>query len=260
MFPEANHFVDVFGGSGVVIMNVDYPLMTYNDLNKDVVNFFHVLRDHRDEFIEQLKLTPYSRYEFNESKKDDKNLSDIEKARRFFIRLRQGFGTDLSKNVGWSYIVSQSKHNPAISQWFNGIDRLYDVYERLINIQIENSHASTIIQKYDDEDTFFYLDPPYVHSTRIKKHTNIYEGEMTDDDHRELAIALNNIKGKALVSGYRSELYDEIFAGWDSLDSDAKKNSQKNELEIESVWANYDINRAHISSKVIDETWNNLFC
>jgi DNA adenine methylase len=38
--------------------------------------------------------------------------------------------------------------------------------------------------------------------------------ELTDEQHREMAAALHELKGMVIVSGYPSPLYDEIFEGW----------------------------------------------
>ncbi|MGP6294293.1 DNA adenine methylase [Caldiplasma sukawensis] len=46
--------VDVFGGSGKVLMNADARIKVYNDLNADLVNFFEEVRNNRDKVIEKL--------------------------------------------------------------------------------------------------------------------------------------------------------------------------------------------------------------
>lgn len=69
--------------------------------------------------------------------------------------------------------------------------------------------------------TLFYIDPPYVHSTRMCRHDN-YQHEMTDLQHQCLTSQLSTIKGMAIVSGYRSDLYDESFQGWKRVDKKAR--------------------------------------
>jgi DNA adenine methylase len=51
-----------FAGSAAVLLNrPPSPVETYNDLDGEVVNFFRVLRDHKDELVEKIGLTPFSR-------------------------------------------------------------------------------------------------------------------------------------------------------------------------------------------------------
>lgn len=63
--PKTKSYVEVFGGSGIILINKPpCQIETYNDLNSSVVNFFKVLRERPEELIEQIYLTPYSREEF----------------------------------------------------------------------------------------------------------------------------------------------------------------------------------------------------
>ena len=57
-------YVEVFGGSGVLLFNKPRSQIEYfNDKDKFVVKFFRVLRDNGEELIKRLALTPYSREE-----------------------------------------------------------------------------------------------------------------------------------------------------------------------------------------------------
>jgi hypothetical protein len=41
-----------------------------------------------------------------------------------------------------------------------------------------------------------------------------YCNEMKDEDHIKLAELLNAAKGAVIVSGYDSDLYNELYKGW----------------------------------------------
>ena len=87
-------------------------------------------------------------------------------------------------------------------------------------------------------------DPPYLQTTRQTQGT--YAHEMTSDDHLKLLQALGTIKGKFLLSGYPSSLYDtyaEKF-GWckREIKIDNKASAKKvKEIKTECLWANYDL-------------------
>ena len=53
-----------------------------------------------------------------------------------------------------------------------------------------------------------YLDPPYLPSTRSKKHAYKFDWELAD--HVELIAALNEIKGTFFLSGYRDGPYNNL--------------------------------------------------
>jgi hypothetical protein len=72
----------------------------------------------------------------------------------------------------------------------------------------------------DRRDWVLYCDPPYVQSTRKsrdRRHVmgaprRQYAYDWTDADHRRLAHLLTG--HQAIVSGYASPLYNQLFAGW----------------------------------------------
>lgn len=95
------------------------------------------------------------------------------------------------------------------------------VSRRLRHVQIENRDALQLIREFDSPDTLFYLDPPYMFSTRTTK--KAYAHEMTDKMHQEFAATLYDLKGLVVVSGYPSKEYEELFdkRGWKRYDKNA---------------------------------------
>ncbi len=239
---DAQHFCDVFGGSAAVIINrKPAPVETYNDIDSELVNFFKVLRENGDDLIKTISLTPFSREELIKACQNEQDLSEIERARRFYVRARQTrTGLAQTSSEGrWAHCVLTSRAGMAgaVSRWLGSIDGLPEIVQRLQRVQIENAPALEIIERYDTKDTLFYLDPPYVHKSRgdIKAYGN----EMTDLEHIELACLLRSIKGKAVISGYRTALYDDLFMKWNRIDAPVKIcNSSKGERQ-ESLWLNF---------------------
>jgi DNA adenine methylase len=88
----------------------------------------------------------------------------------------------------------------------------------------------------------FYLDPPYLHETRAT--TSDYAHEMTVDQHTELLNLLGGIRGRFLLSGYRSRLYDEAANafGWTRHNFELPNNAaggKKKRRMTECVWTNF---------------------
>lgn len=245
--PKTHQYIEPFGGSAAVLINRDpSPVETYNDLDGDVVTFFKVLRENRDELLEKIALTPFSREELAKAveRKNDDDLTDIEQARLFFVRAgqtRSGLAQEATPGR-WAYCKSTSRRDMsgAVSRWHGRLEQLYDVADRLRRVQIENKPAIEVIERHDDEDSLFYCDPPYPHEARGD--TNSYGHEMSDDEHRELAEVLRNIDGKAAVSGYKCDLYEEIFEdhGWERIDAEEKTMHTTKDTRQESLWVNYE--------------------
>ncbi len=239
---DATHFCDVFGGSAAVLLNVGpYPVETYNDIDSELVNFFQTLRNQHGRLIRAIGLTPFSREELARACEPTRNLSRLERARRFYIRARQtrtGLAQTSSKGR-WAHCVLTSRAGMAgaVSRWLGSVEGLAEIAQRLQRVQIEHAPAIEVIQRYDTADTLFYLDPPYVHSARGDK--SAYGFEMTDREHCELAECLAGIRGRAVLSGYRTELYDQLFAQWTRIDADERRCSSVGSMRRESAWLNF---------------------
>lgn len=241
--PACHHFCEPFSGSAAVLLNRDpSPVETYNDIDGEVVNFFRVLRDKPEDLIRLLTLTPFSREEFYlaiyEEKKD---LSELERARRFYIRARQTrTGLAQTATLGrWANCrnTSRSGMSGVISRWLGGIEGLEWIAQRLIRVQIENRPALDLIQLYDGPKTLFYCDPPYLHETRGD--AKAYKYEMKQEEHHALASQLKKCQGMVAISGYRCELMDMLYNGWRRYDAPEKKCHSVKQKRQESVWMNY---------------------
>ena len=240
---DAPHFCDVYGGSAAVFIN-RHPTEaeTYNDLDGELVNFFRVLRDQPDELIRMVGLTPFSRQELAEACTPTPDLPPIERARRFYVRARQTrTGLAQTSSEGrWAHCVLTSRAGMAgaVSRWLGAVEGLPQIAQRLQRVQIENAPALEVLERYDTPQTLFYLDPPYVHTSRSD--SSAYRHEMSDEDHRGLASLLHRISGRAVLSGYRCELYDELFGDWCRVDAQAKLCNSSKAKRTESLWMNFD--------------------
>lgn len=91
LLPQTTHYCEPFGGSAAVLINrAPSPVETYNDVDGELVNFFRVLRNQKEELLEAIGLTPFAREELRVAVNGaNEPLSDLERARRFFVRARQ---------------------------------------------------------------------------------------------------------------------------------------------------------------------------
>lgn len=250
LLPEATHYCEPFGGSAAVLLNRKPALVeTYNDIDGEVVNFFRVLRDKQEALIKAIGLTPFSQEELRIAVEESiENLSELERARRFFVRARQvRTGLAQTASVGrWAHckLTSRAGMAGAVSRWLGSVEGLAEIVQRLLRVQIENSTAIEVIKRYDSEETLFYCDPPYPHDSRGD--ANAYGYEMTDDEHRQLAEVLNNVKGKVALSGYHCDLYSDLYRDWNYIESIEKQCLSVKQPRTEVLWVNYDVSKNKI--------------
>jgi DNA adenine methylase len=249
LLPPCHHYCEPFAGSGAVLLNRQTsPVETYNDIDGEVVNFFRVLRDQHDELIRAIALTPFSREEYyNAIYTVDPNTSNVERARRFYIRARQTrTGLAQTASLGrWANCkdTSRAGMSGAVSRWLGGVDALDQIADRLLRVQIENRPALDVIRLYDSPQTLFYCDPPYLHSTR--RDAKAYQFEMDEEQHREFAAAVNECKGMAAVSGYDHPLMNKLFPPerWFKTTGAAKTIHSTKDTRTEVLWTNYEPQR-----------------
>lgn len=238
-FPPHRGYVEPFGGAASVLMRKPRVYAeVYNELDGEVVNVFRVLQDPEtaERLARLVRLTPFSRGEFALAyhPTDD----PVERARRTIIKSFMGFGSSAihgrsrgmrtaatvytTPATGFRANCERSGTTPA-HDWASWPDCIVAFVERLRGVIIESRDALEVMQTHDRGDVLHYVDPPYPRLTRSKqrKRKSEYLFEMTDDDHRALAAVLHRLTGYVVVSGYRCDLYDDLYATWTSAETNA---------------------------------------
>lgn len=254
LIPRHDIYVEVFAGSAALFFaKQPSRLNVINDVNKDLINFYRVLRDESklEKLLITLDLIPYSRNEFFRIKEEYSTITDeIEKAASWYVLFKQAFSGDMTPYSGWSYAV---KTNPRMKSYFRGIEELVNCHTLIKQAQIDSGSFTDIIKRYDSVNTFFYCDPPYVQTSRHVRGRERYQHELTDENHQELVELLLTVKGKVLLSGYENELYQPLeTCGWFKQawscyspsarqDRDTPEQEKYDYYRTEVVWYNFNI-------------------
>lgn len=232
-----------------------------------MVNLFRVIRERGDELAAQIEMTPWAREEYISSyaPTDD----SLERARRLIVRVWQGHNSDgLNKPAGWRNHGFHGKSS-TVAGWIKVPARLKPAIERLKNTEIEQCPALDLIKRCNTPSALLYVDPPYVHSTRVER--SFYQYEMTDatdDDraselwqevakfwvaaggdpkaathianwynHRLLLDALDAHPGPVVLSGYHCALYDDRLQHWQTVEK--RVQAEKGNIRTEVLWLNH---------------------
>lgn len=167
-------------------------------MDGQVVNLYRVLRDPvaSARLAEGLALTPFSREEYEAAYLI---CSDpVEMARRFLVRASMGHGSNAAtRKIRSGFRAKRAGAASPACDFSNYPSQVALFHARLQGVTIERKPALDILERYDSPDTLFYLDPPYVTETRTLNHTS-YRHEFLDEDHEQLAAALN-----AILEGYQ---------------------------------------------------------
>jgi DNA adenine methylase len=240
LIPDHDRYVSAYGGSGAdIYAKYRSKIEVYNDLNSAAVNFFQVLRDkkRREELTYRLCFTPHSRAVYGECRallqKD--GVDPLALAWAFYYSATFSFCSRDPSRSDVSMVLQ-----PKYRKWRRTTDHINQVATRFAAVLLENVTWEEVVTKHDGERTFFYCDPPYVHSTRNKP--AYYRHEMTDEDHVALLDRLQSVKGRVMLSGYPSKLYQDRLGGWRRVGFDVVCSSspkEKKPINKEVLWMNY---------------------
>lgn len=253
LIPPHHTYVEPFGGgASLLFAKKPSPVEVYNDLDSGLVNFFRVLRDPEgfERFHLLVSLTPYSREEFNSCRETWEGCTDdVERAYRWYVVARMSFSGMFGASWGFAVTATTRGMSMPCSNWLSVIERLPQIHQRIMRVQIEHDDFRQIIRTYDTPGTLFYCDPPYVPDTRK---SGSYKHEMTVEDHNDLVELLLGVKGMAILSGYRHPVYEPLErAGWRRHDYETscsatartratgilgKGSLEKMQPRVESVW------------------------
>jgi DNA adenine methylase len=236
-FPSSyDIYIEGFGGGASLLFSKDpNGIEIYNDLGENVYSLFKVLSDKEafQKMKERLELTPYSaqiREEFRELLKDT-TLSIDDRAYYFIYVNRTSFN-----GVGGFSFNNCVRRNmsKSVSDYLSMVDKLPDIHNRLSRVLVEHRDIFDLIDKYDSEDVFMYLDPPYVKSTRLS--STEYEVEMSDEEHQKFVDRLLQCKCKVLVSGYDHPIYSGLTEKFNKVDFESPNSKS---TAVETLWMNY---------------------
>jgi DNA adenine methylase len=226
--PEADCYVEPFAGSAAVLFaKPPSRVEVLNDLDTEVWAFLTALRDFPDELERACRLTPYSRHEFRTVRQsiDEVGCTDIvERARRFFVIVSQGFAA-VPATKGWS------RPEPDLSEALKAIrliDRFQACAARLLTVHLECLDALEVLRRYDSAKTVFFIDPPYLWSTRSwanrQRTKQDYRVEMMSNaEHEQLLEAVSKVTGAVALAGRSSPLYDAALSEWKRVDGKSRE-------------------------------------
>jgi len=190
--PAHTAYVEVFSGAAWVLFNkAPSKVEIINDINRDLVTFYRVVKHHRSAFLEQLSQQLIARDEFKRMLVTPPEvLTDVQRAARFYYVSKLSFGAKLTSP---SFGVAATG-GPRLNLTTLDAD-IAAAEARLKRVFIENLPYETVLTRFDKPTTLFYLDPPYW------GHEGDYgTGIFGRGDFARLNDVLKGVKGKFIMS------------------------------------------------------------
>ena len=265
ILPPHNAWVEAFCGSAAVTMaKTPASIEIINDADSQIVSLFQQLREHPDELIRLIELTPYARSEFEDAYRENGNGNGngnkLEQARRFLVAsmmtVNGAIGTRETgiKHSGFSYSQSYVRkgHEARVSRWNSMPERLRRVVERLKQVRVEHLDARELFKMFLNRPaTLVYLDPPYL---MVRDHGYKVDANQKEF-HEELLKLCLKAKCMVLVSGYSNKLYNSYLTkerGWQRqvIETHTRTTNGKDLTRKEVLWKNRFFMKASATGRV----------
>ncbi len=239
-------YCEPFVGSGAIILARDpAPVEVVNDLDGGIVAIFRVLQDPEKfaRFQHRIKYTLFSYDEYKRAIENVNSDDEEERAWAHYVRFNQAFGAQIRSETGWGRCVKDASYGMSsiVSGWQNRKLSLDFFSERMMRIQVENRDAIDVIKFYDNPEAVFYVDPPYLPTTRNMTKVT-YRHDCDSEFHEHLVEVLASVEGSVVLSGYSDGVYKSLEdAGWKRSDKDVQLLCAERSHEhkrVESIWQN----------------------
>lgn len=247
MIPPHNLYCEPFFGGGTVFFNkkkVENNII--NDYDDRIMNFYEVLRDHFDEFLDRIIIMLASRKLFKQVSKKVKNndyTDKIDKAVSIWYLISLAFRRQLNTVAGIDLGAFRFEYRKDCIQAYRNA---------FLRTLIECKDALQVIKDWDRGfkrtsehagESFFYIDPPYYNSD-CKSYKGGNEG-FTEQHFIDLLDLLGQIKGKFILSSYPSDiLYNAVKKyGWytKQIEKQLVASTIKGKRKIECLTWNYPV-------------------
>ena len=227
MMPTHTHYCEAYGGGLSVLLGHDGEGRSelVNDIDSDLMNFWHCIAGAGTfrKFMARVALAPFARDTWTSATHLLKSgppgaAYDVDRAVAFFVAARLSYAGRMEEFAIPTRTRLRGNMNADVNAYLSAVDGLPAIHARLGRVFIENMDALDLIPREDTPETLFYLDPTYYKPTRASP--DVYRHEMTEAEHIELlrTITRKGFRGRVMLSGYRSDLYDGYLKKWTRVD------------------------------------------
>jgi DNA adenine methylase len=244
LLPAHTCYVEPFAGAAWVLFGKPpSPVEVLNDIDQELINFFRVVKHNPEELIAAFDWDLVARAEFERlAALDSSQLTDVERAHRFYYIIMAGWGGELDYPRFQTSISDGGHGNRLIGALKHLRQKLEPVHERLRTVIIENLDWRDCLERYDRTGSVMYIDPPYP-GNKVN-----YAHNMRDwGEHHLLAERLRDTKCQWILSSYDTPEIHVLFAQYQIVPVSSysgmrqKKNDTRRVLNKEVLIVNYEL-------------------
>ena len=228
-------YLEPFIGGGAVYFHLNPSKAVINDVHKELVDFYQSIKNGNApaiyDFMKEHPNDEETYYKVRKYKTEDV----LDNAKRFYYLRKTCFRGMLRYNSKGEFNIPFGRYKT-----YNFEEIKNKEYEDLLKrTEIFNKSFETIFSKYDDDNNFMFLDPPY-------------DSEFTDygycsfgkEEHQKLAKCFKETKIKCLMIIGKTQLIEDLYK--DYIVDDYEK---KYRFKLHSGRVGDEINTKHLIIK-----------
>jgi len=211
LVPEHRVYTEAFaGGAALLFAKEPSKVEVINDLNGELINFYRVcqldfeaLKREIETSIHARELHGHSNYIY----KHPTFFSPVQRAWAVWYSAKTSFASMLGDSFGYDRKKGQKP-----TQMRNAKENFAETLKnRLEYITIECDCALKVIKRFDCEEAFHFIDPPYIYSDM-----GHYSGMFNEQNMIELLELCATLKGKFMLTMYPCDLIQSYVDkyGW----------------------------------------------
>ena len=199
-------YIEPFVGGGSVYFYLNKDNSVISDIHKELIDLYRNIGNGNSKDI----------YEFMENNKNDEETyykirdemeikDDLDNAKRFYYQRKTCFRGMMRYNKNGKFNIPFGRYKT-----INYNELINEDYEKLLNnTEILNEGFEFIFEKYNDENNFMFLDPPY-----DSNFTDYGYCSFGKEEQIKLSNLFKNTKNKCLMIIGKTKLIEELYENY----------------------------------------------
>lgn len=201
--PDFNLYIEPFVGGGAVYFYLNPNNAVINDIHTDLIDFYNSIKNgHITSIYNFMENNPNNEEIYYKIRDEMKINNYLDNANRFYYQRKTCFRGMLRYNKNGKFNIPFGKYKT-----INYSDLQNKNYETLLkNTEILNTNFEVIFEKYNHENNFMFLDPPY-----DSEFTDYGYCKFGKQEHIKLAELFKNTKNKCLMIIGKTDFIIDLY-------------------------------------------------
>lgn len=234
--PVYDTYIEPFVGGGSLYFHLAPKKAVIADVHDDLIAFYKSIKDGKSSKIyEFMKENPNEETNYYKVRDEMEIKDELDRAKQFYYLRKTCFRGMLRYNKNGKFNIPYGRYKTCNCEDLNNKG-----YENLLkNTDIIHGSFTEVFEKYNNEDNFMFLDPPY-----DSEFTDYGYCKFGKEEHKQLAECFKQTKNKCLMIIGKTDFIVELYK--DYIVEEYDKNYK---FKIHSKRVGKEIDKKHLVIK-----------